>query len=428
MPHPRSQADEMQALAEALERGTAAAVDEALARHPSLRSRLDEPVPGGSFGATALIVAVRRANRELVDALLAAGADIDQRSHWWAGGFHVLEHDHGLADFLIARGATLDAKSAATLGRLEDLRALLAADPGAARMRGGDGQTPLHVAATVAIAELLLEHGAELDALDVDHESTPAQYLVRSHPEVARWLVARGARCDLLMAAALGDLERVRAFLDADPSCIRTTVSPQFFPMRNPHAGGSIYTWALGEGKNAHVLAHEFGHGEVYELLVSRSPDSLKLAVACEVGDESAVTALLAARPGLAGSLGGDELRRLPLAARNDDTQAVRLMLDAGWPVDTAEPQGATALHWAGFHGNLAMTREILARGPSLDRKEREHGQTALGWALHGSLHGWHVARGDHAGVVGVLLDAGAKAPAQFEASEAVREVVRGRG
>jgi ankyrin repeat protein len=170
-----SATDPRQALAAALKTRQPAPVAEVLSRFPSMKARLDEPLPAGAFGATPLIVAVEQASHELVDVLLANGANINQRSHWWAGGFHVLEDDHGLADFLIARGATLDAKSAAQLGRMDDLAALVAANPQAVHMRAGDGQTPLHVASTVAIAELLLSHGADIDARDVDHESTPAQ-------------------------------------------------------------------------------------------------------------------------------------------------------------------------------------------------------------------------------------------------------------
>jgi len=419
----------MEALSAAL-KADPAAVAQALARFPSLKARLDEPVPGGAFGATALIVAVQHGNRELVDLLLTAGADINQRSHWWAGGFHVLEDDHGLADFLIARGARLDAKSAAQLGRLEDLAALVAADPSAARLRAGDGQTPLHVAPTVAIAEFLLEHGADIDARDVDHESTPAQYLVRSHPEVARFLVARGARPDILMAAALGLVDLVRGFLDADPGSIHTAVSQKSFPKRDPRAGGTIYTWTLGAARTAHAVAREFGHEEVFRLLMERSPDALKLAMACELGDEAVVAQLLRARPDLARMLNEDDRRRLPLAAQNDDTEAVRLMLAAGWPPEVTGQHGATALHWAGFHGNAVMVREILRHDPPLEAKERDHGLTPVGWTLYGSLHGWHAGRGDHAGTLELLLAAGAAAPplrAEVQGSEAVLAVLRRR-
>lgn len=423
--------DLMEALAAALKTRQAGPVAEVLNRFPSLKTRLDEPVQGGAFGATPLIVAVQTANRELVDLLLANGASINQRSHWWAGGFHVLEDDHGLADFLIARGATLDAKSAAQLGRMDDLVALAAADPQSVHMRAGDGQTPLHVAPTVAIAEFLLSHGADIDARDVDHESTPAQYLVRSHPDVARFLVARGAEADILLAAALGDLERVRGLLDADPGSIRWTVSPKYFPKRNHHAGGHIYTWTLGQGKTPHAVAREAGHEEVFRLLMDRSPAALQLAVASEVGDEASSAALLQARPDLVGTLDEDERRKLPLAAENNNVEAVRLMLAAGWPVGEAGRHGATSLHWAGFHGNAAMARVILGHHPPLEARDQDFGgQTPLQWTIYGSLNGWHAERGDFAGVLDLLLNAGASAPPltpDVKASEAVLAVLRRR-
>jgi ankyrin repeat protein len=422
--------DPVEALAAALKTRQAAPVAEVLSRFPSVKARLNEPVPGGAFGATPLIVAVQQANHALVDVLLAAGANINQRSHWWAGGFHVLEDDHGLADFLIARGAALDTKSAAQLGRMDDLAALVAVNTQSVHMRAGDGQTPLHVAPTVAIAEFLLGQGADIDARDVDHESTPAQYLVRSHPDVARFLVERGAHTDILMAAALGDLERVRGFLDAHPESIRCAVSEKYFPMRNLHAGGHIYIWTLGQGKTAHAVAREFGHEEVFRLLMDRSPDPLKLALACELGDDASFAALLQARPDLAQTLGDDERRKLPFAAQHNNVEAVRMMLAAGWPIGAVGQHGATALHWAGFHGNAAMARVILAHHPPLEAREKDYGQTPLGWTIYGSINGWHAERGDYAAVLELLLDAGATAPPltpEVKATEAVLAVLRRR-
>src|SRR5918999_2858561 len=131
----------------------AAAVGRALERHPELKSRLDDPAPGAPFGATALIAAVKRRNREMVDVLLRAGADINARSHWWAGSFGVLDEDHepDFLAFLIARGATIDVHAAARFGMLDRLDELLSANPALVRARGGDGQTPLHFAKTVEV-------------------------------------------------------------------------------------------------------------------------------------------------------------------------------------------------------------------------------------------------------------------------------------
>ena len=407
-----SQPTPIEAFGAAVRDNDAARVAELLASHPELKSTINGPVPGGHFGATALIVAAQHASREMIETLLAAGADVNQRSHWWAGGFSPLdegENAPGLADFLIERGAVLDPPTAAQLGRLDELKALIAADPQAVHARGGDGQTALHRARTVEMAAYLLDHGADIDARDVDHESTPAQYLVRTRQDVVRFLISRGCRTDVLMAAAIGDVDLVRQHLDADPSTIRTRVNPQYFPMRNPHAGGTIYIWTLGASKNAHVIAREFGHAAAYDLLMSRSPDGLKLTAACASGDEATVKALLASNPRLASELDDDDRRMLAHAARDNNNQAVRLMLEAGWPPDARGQHNGTALHWACFHGNAAMARDLLRHGAPMNVKGDEYNATPLGWARHGSVNGWHCKTGDYDGTIKALLEAGAE-------------------
>ena len=82
--------DELKAAIEANDDGAVARV---LDDHPDLKARLDEPLPHGSFGQTPLLAAVMYANRDMIDVLLRAGANINQKSHWWACGFHVLDTD-----------------------------------------------------------------------------------------------------------------------------------------------------------------------------------------------------------------------------------------------------------------------------------------------------------------------------------------------
>lgn len=417
----------MKALATAVQRGDTAVARRILAEHPGLKRRLDEPLPGGSFGGTALLTAANAGNRELVDLLLDSGATINQRSHWWAGSFGVLDNEGPLVSYLIERGARVDAYAAARHGLMDRLRALVEADPTAVHTRGGDGQTPLHVARNVEVAKYLLDHGADIDALDVDHESTPAMYLVRDRSEVARYLVSRGARSDILLAAALGDLELVNRHLEANPASLRTTVSAVDYPMRGVRAGGSIYIWTLGQYKTAHTVARNFGHEQVYRFLMDRSPDELKLAVACEVGDEPVISELLALRRDWSGALGEQERRKLVDAARDENISGVRRMLRAGWPLDVRGDTGGTALHWAAWHGNTELVREILAYTPDLELPDSVHGGTALGWALHGSENGWRCKTGDYVGTVTSLIQAGAKIPEGAQGSAAVMEVLKRR-
>jgi hypothetical protein len=365
----------------------------------------------------------------MLDMLLDAGADLNVKSKWWAGGFGLLHQaSPELAAYAIERGAMVDVHAAARLGMLDRLRALVDADPPLVHARGGDGQTPLHFASSVAIAEFLLERGADIDARDVDHESTPAQYMLDHRQEVARFLVRRGCRTDLLMATALGDLDLVRQHLDADPQSIRMRVNEEFFPMISKKSGGTIYQWTLGFHVSAHQVARKFGHEDILRLLLERSPADVRLLDACWMGDQEVVSTLLAGDGGIVASLSAGDRCQVVHAARNNETAVVRLMLEAGLPVDARGQHGGTPLHWAGFHGNLEMARAILRFKPPLETRDADFNGTPLGWALYGSEAGWHQRTGDYAGTVEALLKAGAKPPEKLEGSEAVREVLRRHG
>ena len=145
------------------------------------------------------------------------------------------------------------------------------------------------------------------------------------------------------------------------------SVSEAWFPKKDPRAGGTIYIWILGANRTAHVVARDFGHEEVFQLLMERTPEDLKLALACELGDESTFQDYLAWNPDAAKTLSDADRQKLPAAAQSNNTKAVQLMLEAGWPVNTPGEMGATALHWAGFNGNAEMTRDILRFHPDIE-------------------------------------------------------------
>ena len=417
--------DALEECKRAFEEQDAPRVRQLLERHPELKAKINEP--SGPFDSP-VITQVR--TREMLDVLLEAGADLDAKSRWWAGGFGLLHSaEPDLAAYAIERGAIVDAHAAARLGLLQKLRQLIAADPRWVNAPGGDGQTPLHFARTIEIAEFLLEHGANIDARDVDHESTPAQYMIRDRPEVARFLVGRGCRTDLLMAAALGDDALVRQHLDASPESIRTRVSEEYFPKINPKSGGTIYQWALGWYVSPHEVAKEFGHKELFQLLMERSPADVRLVVAGWSADQSSVQSLLAQSPGLISSLSNSDRRQVAHAARNNNAAAVRVMLAAGWPVVALGQHQATPLHWAAFHGNAEMTRDLLRYHPPLEATDADFHGTPVGWAIHGSEHGWHCRTGDYAATVEALLEAGATLDEKkFGGTAAVREVLRRHG
>lgn len=398
-----------------------------LTRHATLRAQINDPAPEIPFGGRPIGAVAQRKTKEMVDLFLEFGADINARSDWWAGSFGVLDlADADFASFLISRGARVDAHSAAHLRMLDRLREIVAANPEVVYARGGDGQTPLHFATSIEIADFLLDHGADIDAIDVDHEATPAQWMIGDRTEIARHLVRRGAGSDFLMAVALGDVPAVRRYLDDNPAVVRTTVTAEYFPMRDKRAGGHIYLWTLERNRTAHEIARHFGHEDVLRLLMDRSPDDVKLVAAARLGDEALAREVTSRRPELAQNLPNEQRRKLVDAAQDGNAKAVRLMLAAGWPTDGRGHENATALHWAAFLGNAEMVRELLRHGAPVDVKGDNYNGTPLSWGIYGSTNSWTCKTGDYVGVVNVLLDAGAAMPANTDAaSDAVHEVLR---
>ena len=380
---------------DAVKGNNAVAVRQLLSAHGvELKPALEATIPGWMFGETPLIAAVRARSRDMIDALLGAGADINGRTRWWAGGFGVFDETAGdpdLAEYLVERGAFVDVHAAARLGKLDHLRMLLSASPALISARGGDGMLPLHFSSSVEIASYLVSQGADINARDIDHESTAAQYMVRDRQEIVRYLVSLGCESDLLLAAAIGDPGLVERHIGS----IRMCVSPKWFPMSDHRAGGSIYTWTLGPLKTAHQVAHEFGHTAVFDLLMARSPLGLRLAVECELG--------LTPTSSVVDS--EDEVR-LVNAAKANDPDKVRRMLEHGWPVGAVDPGGATALHFAAFHGSAALVSLLLERGARVDVEDSVHGGTPLGWASYGSTNSWLHTSGDYPAVVALLVGA----------------------
>src|SRR5512133_3338585 len=132
---------------------------------------------------------------------------------------------------------------AARAGLADELSKMLAADASLLDAKGIDARTPLHCAGTVEVAALLLDHGARIDARDEDHDSTPVQWRIGESPEVARFLLERGAKADIFLAAALGDQALAERLVAADRTCPPDRIGkpPRFPPLGYERRGGTIY-------------------------------------------------------------------------------------------------------------------------------------------------------------------------------------------
>src|SRR5215470_4695653 len=118
------------------------------------------------------------------------------------------------------QNADKEVHRAAQAGLTQKLKDMLARDASLIDARGMDARTPLHCAGTVEVAALLLDRGARIDARDEDHDSTPAQWRIGESPEVARFLLERGAKADIFLAAALGEIPLAERLVAEDRGCL----------------------------------------------------------------------------------------------------------------------------------------------------------------------------------------------------------------
>jgi hypothetical protein len=412
---------------DALRQRDAQSVRTLLESHAKLRERINEPV--FAFDSPAIVAFA--SEPAIVDVLLEFGADPNRRSSWWAGGFHALYAATGAgAERLIAAGATPDACAAAHLDRADLLARMIAEDPSRVHERGGDGQTPLHFAQSRAVIDLLLAAGADIDARDVDHRSTAAEWMLdhkrgAGRFDLARYLVARGASADIFLAAALGETEKVRAMLQANPKLLNLRTGQVDYGERPP-SSYHIYMWTIGDSQSPLEVAAQFEQDETCEVMLEFASPLQRFTLACRRGDEAAARAVLRDKPGIIGSMSREDHRAISDAAWNGDTRAVALMSELGFDPRAPGHDGGTALHCAAWQGSAATVAVLLRRadaGELVAIRDARYNATPLGWCCHGSIFG-NYGR-DHAGVAKLLLEAGARPePDRDDASPSVEKVL----
>jgi ankyrin repeat protein len=178
-------------------------------------------------------------------------------------------------------------------GDADALRAILTGEPEAATARADGGDSPLLTALYHGrrdLAEVMLQHGRQLDAYE---------------------------------AAAVGDIDALRAALDAEPDAIN----------RISHDG-----WTLLH------LAGFFRHVDAVRLLLERGAD--------------------------VGAVSTNPMRNTPLHAAMAGplpTEGLRLLIDAGADVNARQHGGYTALQSAAQHGRIDLIDLLLDAGADPD-------------------------------------------------------------
>jgi ankyrin repeat protein len=248
------------------------------------------------YGNAVLHSAASAGTPKIIELLVKAGADVNQRNQ--RGLTPLAMVAHGVfndamkenAEALLALGAHLDVTSAAALGKLPELRAMISADPDSATEEDESHYSLLERAAlhhqrdvlqviarsnprlNMFQAAAIGDQSALKDALqkapgsvnDSDaHGLTPLDWAVTAESEsMVKFLLEHGANPNasraLVLAARNGDLEIARLLLEhgADPSDPRTKFTADQLEDVNPYKAADPYQSAI----NSH-------HPDVAELI-----------------------------------------------------------------------------------------------------------------------------------------------------------------
>ncbi len=388
-------------------------VDRLLAEVNGLSEAIDQP--WCHFDSPPVVAS--KQNQEMVCVLLKHGANINARSDWWAGSFGVLDGvERKTFDFLVAQGATPDIHAFSNQGMVDEVRFCLEKDPRSANARGGDGQTPLHVAASIEVIDVLLSHGADVSIRCLDHSATAAQYAV-DKPDLCRHLIDAGATPDIFMAAALGDVDLASKVVALQPDAISTRVG--FCPHTSrvhTKADRHIYFWKLNNAETAMEVARNFQHDAMWKFLFDNGTEKDRFLAACWDADQQTVINLISRSPTITSQLNLSDRKELARAAWLGQTETVQLMLKAGFDPHVPDADNSTPLDRACFHGFHEIVSILLERDPEPPLEfKNQFGGTPLSCCIWGSKHSWMKSddRSDHKKCVQLLIAAGS----HFEAA-----------
>ncbi|KAK1256983.1 hypothetical protein QJS04_geneDACA024236 [Acorus gramineus] len=232
----------------------------------------------------------------------------------------------------------------------------------------------------IEIVQVLLEHGADVNAFGTDAATALTQASYNGHHDVLQLLLKRGARVSamnwgpnnpLVHASKMGFTEVVRLLIEGDPDA-------------GKHLVESL------------TAASFYGHARIVELLLEQGADvnardlaqQTALEQASRVGHCEVMRLLLNPKANV-NTCTKDGQSALYYATSGGHHEATKLLLEHGVDINAKSPFKETALTVASGNGNMKLVRLLVSHGAAV--KENAEVDIAFESALR---HGhWEIAR-----------------------------------
>ena len=304
----------------------------------------------GQYNQSALCCACEEGHSEVVRYLLESGAAVGHGSHLTTA---VTKKHVSVVQVLVANGT--DPNNVGSYAR----------------------NLPLHVAAADGnseLVELLLKHGANIDAADRD-EDTALHYAIGHYHY-------QSLRCSSQTVAASNSSKSVVNVLLEKEANVNIANKSGQTPLHcaaysgmldvvgkmlqlyggNPNKGSPLT--AACRTQNVEIVAMLLNHGADPNLVSTHHAPTLPLSAACDQQNVELVVMLLnhGADPN---SLSSSGMAGMPLfvAARKGNSELVELLLKHGASVDTTDGDGNKALHYAVKHHEPEAVNVLLKYG-----------------------------------------------------------------
>ena len=345
-----------------------------------------------SRGQTVLMTAARTGNPEVVAALIDKGAEVNARE-WQLGETALMwaasENHAAVVKMLIARGAEVEARSN-TLKFPKDRFGL----EGVLTILPRGNWTALMYAARDGAPDatrVLLDAGAQINAVDPDNTTPLVRAIWNSHYDTAKVLLERGADPNLLDSSEMGAL-----YAAVDMSSLGEIYGTPARKVRDTATALDIIKLVIAKGgkvdarlKSAALQRNHtpgeplLGAGTTPLMRAARNGDSEAMKVLMAAGADPSLTqpngtTVLMLASGVGRGLG---VFAKDYGTEADLLQGVKLLLEKKVNVDASTTNGLTALHYAAQAGLDTVVAELAKAGANLEPKDK-NGRTPVDVAL----------------------------------------------